>query len=330
MTDSGAGHLPKVICETLDSVVAPEVRDRVLMAALHASALEAVPVSPVEFRDFLQGPLFLTLMRELGEDLGRSVMSELGSIVATAERDVEARSSRTRGHRSTMPSVPDIGIAPYEADVTSPYPKDFTPDGRDFASDANDFAPDTVAHPVATLDDELTSEVIGAEDLVARYDTLPPVAARPAPASSSYPLGLADALSVIGTASVGVSSSKVMPIVLLASSDPNLVRCFAAWLDPRATVQPVSNVLAILHEVNGSEGRRVVVLYDARSPSIRAIALAALAEDLPDSARVVLWGVSSETYSQMLGVSANVAKWLSCGTDFTTHDVVAQCARMVG
>jgi hypothetical protein len=314
--------LPTVICETLDSVVAPDVRDRVLMAALHASALEQLPVSPGEFRDFLHGPLFLTLMRELGEDLGRSVMTELGSIVATAERDFEARSSRARSNRSTMPSVPDIGVDPYETDVTSPYPKDFTPD-------AKDFGPDTVAQPVTTLEDELTSEVISS-DLIAHFDTLPPPIARQAPSSSSYPLGMADALSVIGTASVGVSSSKAMPTVLLATSDPSLVRCFSAWLDPRATVQPVSNVLAILHEVNGSEGRRVVVLYDARSPSIRAIALAALAEDLPDSARVVLWGVSSETYSQMLGVSANVANWLSCGTDFTTHDVVAQCARMVG
>ena len=91
-----------------------------------------------------------------------------------------------------------------------------------------------------------------------------------------------------------------------------------------------SRVLAILNEVNQAEGRRMVVLYDARSPSIRPVALAALAEDLPDSARVVLWGVSSETYNQMLGVSSGVAKWLVCGKDFTTHDVVAQCARIVG
>jgi hypothetical protein len=315
MTGPGAGHLPTVIGETLDSVVAPEVRDRVLTAALQASSLDTLPVDPAEFREFLHGPLFLTLMRELGEDLGRSVMTELGSIVATAERDFEARSSRARGNRSTMPSVPDVGLDAYEADVTSPYPKDF--------------APDTVAHPVTTLDDELTSEVVSS-DLIGHFDTFPAPSALPAPASSSYPLGMADALSVIGTASVGVSSSKAMPTVLLATSDPNLVRCFTAWLDPRASVQPVSNVLAILHEVNGAQDRRVVVLYDARSPSIRAIALAALAEDLPDSARVVLWGVSSETYGQMLGVSANVAKWLSCGTDFTTHDVVAQCARMVG
>lgn len=322
MTVPRAGHLPAVICETLDSVVAPGVRDRVLAAALQASALESLPETPGEVRDFLHGPLFLTLMRELGEDLGRSVMAELGSIVATAERDLEARSSQARGNRSTMPSVPDVGIEPYGADVTTPYPKDFSPE-------AKDLAPDTVAHPVTTLDDDLTSEVVTTE-LGAHYDTFPAPAAPHAPSSSSYPLGMADALSVIGTASVGVSSSKAMPTVLLASSDPNLVRCFSAWLDPRALVQPVSNVLAILHEVNEAEGRRVVVLYDARSPSIRAVALAALAEDLPDSARVVLWGVSSETYGQMLDVSANVAKWLSCGTDFTTHDVVAQCARMVG
>ncbi len=82
-----------------------------------------------------------------------------------------------------MPSVPDIGIAPYEADVmASPYPKDFTPGQEGLRLRRERFrAPDTVAHPVATVDDELTSEVIGAEDLVARYDTLPPVAARPAP-----------------------------------------------------------------------------------------------------------------------------------------------------
>lgn len=324
MTDSVACHWPRVLSEALDSVVAPEVRDRVLREALRAGSLESLPATFAEFRDFLQGPLFLTLMRELGEDLGRSIMSELGAIAATAERDVESRAEQKSTQRTTMPSVPDIGIGTYEPDLTVPYPKDFTPPGKGF--EIEDVAPDTVYQPVTTLSEDGASELRGTQPS-ARFDTAPPVAVR-APASSSYPLGLADALSVIGTASV--SSTTATPIVLLATNDANLVRCFAAWLDLRATVQPVSNVLSILHAVNSAAGRRVVVLYDARSPSIRAVALAALAEDLPESASVILWGVSSETYAQMLEVSTNVAKWMSCGADFTTHDVVAQCARMVG
>jgi len=310
MVHHGSEYLPTAICETLDSIVSPDVRDRLLRSALRAGGMRELPGTPAAFREFLQGPLHQTLMSELGEVLGAQVMTELGSIVTTAERDVVARTgSSPRPYRSTMPSVRDTGTneSPRPGAAHATYPDDLVPDSLGAVRSVFETQPS--ARDRAPLSTERAPHP---------------------PASSSYPRGTASVLGVMGTASVDVGSGHGLPIVLVASTDPDLVRCFAAWLDPRASVQSAASMVAIVQELERAGSRRVVIVLDAKMPSVKPLAFAALAEELPASTRVVLWGVGSQTYSKMLAVSASVSKWLLCSKSSTTQDVVAHCARIVG
>ena len=74
---------------------------------------------------------------------------------------------------------------------------------------------------------------------------------------------------------------------------------------------------------------RVVVVIDARSPSVKPLSLAAIADDVPPSARVVLWGMNRDGYARMLRMSGAVCDWLVCDSACPTGDVVAQCVRLV-
>jgi hypothetical protein len=110
----------------------------------------------------------------------------------------------------------------------------------------------------------------------------------------------------------------------------DLLRSFMAWLDPRASVQRVENLLSLLDELRQGGQRRVVLVIDARSPSVKPLSLAAIADELPATTRVVLWGMSNENYAKMLRLSPAVAGWLVCGISCPTSEVVAQCVRLVG
>ncbi len=331
---SGAKFLPTVVRETLDSVVSPEVREHILRWALQVDGLREVPDQPRRLREFVEGALSQALVRALGAEFGASILTELTRIVAAAERDEVARtgavarasSSDLPGSRSparaqpTLPSrgappppsnfeyeldAPDSdGVAQHELRKTDPY-----------AGDRHGPLDDPYENRRATT--EPAPDTIGS-------DSPPP------PSSANYPLGTANALGVIGTASVEFGTARRSPLVLVVSQNSELARCFGAWLDPRATVQRVRSLMSMFQDLGDAANRRVVIVLDARSPSVRPLSLAAVADELPKDAKVVLWGVGSDVYAKMLAVSTSVAKWLVCGTESSTSEVVAQCARIVG
>jgi hypothetical protein len=161
-----------------------------------------------------------------------------------------------------------------------------------------------------------------------RGETMPAVPAPSLPTSADYPRGTARMLGVIGTRSVTPKES-VRPVVFLASTDPELVRSFQAWLELRASVEPVtgaSQLLARLPHV----GTRAVIVLDGKNPGIRPLTLAALAEEFPAGVDVVLWGVPMHVHARMCGIAAVTEGWLVCGGSSSADDVVAECAKLLG
>ncbi len=319
MAAAGAKYLPSVVRETLDSVVSPEVREHILRAALRVDGLREVPDQPRRLREFVEGALSQAVVRALGAEFGASILSELSRLVTAAERDEVARTGtvqRTRA-QATMPSR---GVSPppqYELDDPGSEPAAQHELRRTdpYAAERHGFGAGPYEHRRGATT-EPAPDTIGSDP--------------PPPSSQNYPLGTANALGVIGTASVEFGNARRLPLLLVVSTNPELVRCFSAWLDPRATVQRARTLLTMLQELTDAADRRVVIVLDAKSPSVRPLALAAVADELPKDARVVLWGIGADVYAKMLTVSPSVAKWLVCGTESSTSEVVAQCARIVG
>jgi hypothetical protein len=149
------------------------------------------------------------------------------------------------------------------------------------------------------------------------------------PVSADFPIGTATALGVIGTASVEPSSGG-RPLVYVASTDPELLRVFRAWLDMRAKVEAVTNMRDLVVRLMANETARIVVVLDGKHPAIRPLALAALAEEMKDSTQVLLWGVPPHLHAKMRNVSVATEKWLVYGADASTNELVARCAKIVG
>jgi len=296
MAGIGGDYISKALRETLDSVVSPEVRQRILRAALDAESLSELPTSPWRFRQFVQGALAEAVHHFCGAELAEPVLEELSRIADIAERDHAARTG-------SFPPDFEFGTRP-ESSIQLRYQEDLD---------------DCKTDPYQYGQLELLLDELKQFDL----DDEPP-------SSRDYPLGTANALGVIGTAVVERGGRAALPLVLVATADLDLLRSFSAWLDPRASVQRVPNLLAMIGELREAGGRRVVLVIDARSPSVKPLAMAALADDLPDTTRVVLWGMSGENYAKMMRLSPAVSHWLLCGVDCPTSEVVAQCVRLVG
>ena len=140
---------------------------------------------------------------------------------------------------------------------------------------------------------------------------------------------MAAALGVIGTASVDPRSSR-RPTVLLASSDPEMLRLFQAWLEMRAQVEPAVGATALLARLAQVSGPRTVIVLDGKNPSIRPLTLAALADELPAGTTVVLWGIQTHLHARMCTISAAAEKWAVFAGDATSNEIVAECAKIVG
>lgn len=151
----------------------------------------------------------------------------------------------------------------------------------------------------------------------------------PLPVSADYPRGVAQALGVIGTASVDPRPSR-RPTILLASTDPELVRLFKAWLDMRAAVEQAAGATGLMLRLTEVGGPRAVIVLDGKNPGIRPLTLAALADELPAGTTVILWGVQPHLHARMCTISALAEKWLVYAGDATSNEVVAQCAKIVG
>jgi hypothetical protein len=147
------------------------------------------------------------------------------------------------------------------------------------------------------------------------------------PASTDYPRGTARTLGVIGTLSTDPVRGH-RPTVFVASNDAELVRCFKAWLDLRASVEQVAGAAPLLAALS-TVGDRAVVVLDGKNPAIRPLTLAALAEELPETTSVLLWGVVPHVVARMCAISSLVERWLVYAGHTTADEMVAHCVKML-
>jgi len=295
--------IPNAVRETLDSVVSPSVRDGILRSALASARLAEVPRTPAEFEHFLGGPLSSALVESLGDEFGHAVTSELQRIAVIAKNSLppapsEARDPREKGDtRTTMRS-------------------------RYMLEDDAQPRRAPVARQVLV---PLDGRKLNDEQRRAPTDPAPPP---PLPDSTEYPAGTAQALGVTGTVSVHPASSG-RPLVFVASTDTDLLRCFEAWLQLRATVNPAPGIVPLLQELASASHRRVVILLDCRNPSIRPTTLAAIAEELRPTTTVMLWGANPALSARLRAVTPVTDQWLSFEGSASTNELVAKCAALV-
>jgi len=339
MAKQPGANITAVVREALDSVVTPSVRNAILDRALRAARRAQLPTEAQELDAFVHGPLHDTLLSSLGPELGSSVAVELERAVAAAKQaerppppKVKAETVRpqrsptrsklaaTRASRSTMPS----------REFPAPEPEDSLPPGSAAVRD-HQWADKQRRGIAPTL--PATQRVIPVKGSVE-----PSAGARRKeagsgapvhPRSDDYPRGTAAVLGVIGTSSVQPTAS-ARPAVFIATTDTALLRFFQAWLDLRASVEPAPNASSLLIRLTEVAGTRAVVVLDGKSPSIRALTLAALAEELPEEASVVLWGVPTHVHARMCSITSLAEKWLVCAGHATPDEVVAECARLIG
>jgi hypothetical protein len=331
MAKNPGANITSAVRETLDSVVTPSVRNAILDRALRAARRAQLPTDPKELDAFVQGPLHDTLVTSLGQQLGASVAAELERVVAAADRAAtpppRSKADTIRpGRGSSKPKMAAVG-RPARSTMPS---RDFTPasaashDKSSTDRERRGIAPTLPATARVTPPRKASSPRIPS----APRGATQPAQAPSLPTSADYPRGTARMLGVIDTRSL-TPKDGARPVVLVASVDPDLVRCFQAWLELRATVEQVTGATALLARLPTVETRAVVVL-DGKNPGIRPLTLAALADEFPKGVDVVLWGVQMHVHARMCGISAVTERWLVCGGSSTPDEVVAECAKILG
>lgn len=341
MTSAAAGSA-RLIKETLDSVVAPAVRDALVSAALDECGLSEVPGEPDEFRSFVEGALRNALVQGLGPELAESIVEELDRMTQLTPRDLSSvnkpvrRTSRSPAPRSISPpprrntpthrrslSPKSMKASTLPAGMAPPPSSDRR---RDHESPTDPNAP-TLAPPPPTA-----ARPIGRLALTPPPPSAPlsgPVSRPSAWGSDEYPMGAAGTLGLPGAGPESTPAAG-RPYVLVASSDETLLRRLTPWLDNAAELALVANVRELVRDLEALGDARVAVIVDCRRPSIRPTAVAALADELPANVSVVLWAASPEQERGVLAVSPLVSRWVVLGAETRPKELARRCADLVG
>ncbi len=326
----GGRNIVSAVRETLDSVVTPSVRDTILARALAAASRTELPTEPHELDDFLHGALQDTLVKALGPELGLSVSSELERITASARKTSPSQEAVREEHDTVRPgarprALSNPNLRKPRSTLPSPEMK-----GESEMNGSEPRRSEKTRRAIAPTvpAGRRVQAAAPSPSRVAREQSIHAKGA-PLPMSTDYPRGVAKALGVIGTASVDPGSGG-RPLVLLASSDPELVRLFTAWLDLRAQVEETSGAKQLVMRLAELGGKRAVVVLDGKHPGVRPLTLAALADELPADTTVILWGVQPHLHARMCTISALAEKWTVYGGDATSNEVVAECAKIFG
>jgi hypothetical protein len=332
--------LSHAVRETLDAVVSPSVRDALLTEALAAARAAELPREPDEFRDFLDGPLRKALVKALGAELGDSVAVELERLAdvassrpAPAPGPRRTRSGQLRGasaaprRRSTPSPRPSVNLPPRStlksvaqrtSGPVSPTARTLRPPGRETLT------------PTATLPPAPKS----GDPNLPYTPTLPAakksLSSRVPPPSADLPRGTASRLGIAGARGVDTEPPSGLPLVLVATREVSLARKLSQWVDPRASVQRVTTLGALLRQIEDAGNARVVIVVDCASPSVRPKSLAAVVEELSPWVQVVLWGASVEVEREIAVISPLTGDWLIVGAETSAKDLVLRCAALVG
>jgi len=323
----------RAVSDTLDSIVSPGVRDTVLAEALTLAGEIAVPRRAREFRAFVRGPLSETLERALGADLGRAVVAELVRLAASAPVSSVPPKTFDTKRAPGRPLPRESANVPGPERSNLPEPASPTARRRGARGEETPTAP-----PVANRSPARNAN---APTLPARPREAAPQEPReaddssrprgPGPVSNDYPTGVARAFGMLSSnPAAAASGARRLPIVFVATRDTELVRCFSAWLDPRASVVRVLRLSDLLLDIQDASDRKVVIVVDGQGPAIRVEALAALSDELPDNVSVVLWGGTRELTARLSGLFPRVSEWLICTDSTPLADIVDRCAEIVG
>lgn len=143
------------------------------------------------------------------------------------------------------------------------------------------------------------------------------------PSSQAYARGTARALGMPIDNDVPTP-----PKVFVASQSLTFVKGLEHFLEPpTARAEDVISLLAALNDLKDAPA---VIVLDCRRPSIRPMALAILADELPPNVQVMLWGAEAELRYQLEQLSPGVARWLSCNQDDDLQAVARKCSAVVG
>ena len=331
--------LTTALYETLDSVVAPAIRDAIITSALELSDRDRFPQQTEELRGFVLGPLRTALISAVGPELGDSITDELCRVLSPppssqrpgAFRGASSPSAGPSSYRSTPPgeSSADADRLPRSSRSASyggtlPSAEPMRASSRPPASGREEARGS--GQRLARIRTTSAQESAESEPYRAQVSSPPSDSAQPVapPASSLYPRGTAQALGVRGA-----DSTRRLPFILVATVESHLVKQLAGWLDPRAAVIRVRSIMALLHDLENVEGAPAVIIVDCKSPSVRPTALAGLADELPPSVHVVLWGAPPELERQVVGISERARSWFVCAAHAEAKDVAERCAELV-
>ncbi len=299
--ESPTEHVLRIVRETLDSIVSPAVRDTLIAEAMELGKRTELPDDARSFREFVAGPLSQTLERALGERLGPAVAAELESLAEQIPRKVDTANPTPRREKS--------GRAARDRS-RPPTTRVDTPRAR--------WKEEGSTHPGApALQD---AERAKSPTVPARPLTSP----RP-PKSDDFPVGTARAFGMASPLPTREGVDGTIPYVFVVTRDPTFAKRFSAWLDPHATVARVASITELLLGVVNARARRIVIVFDAFTPVTRAAALAAVQEELPESARIVVWGGMLDRSPELTREFPRSRAWLLCSERTSLEEVVDCC-----
>ncbi|MEZ4221887.1 MAG: hypothetical protein R3B13_13220 [Polyangiaceae bacterium] len=316
----------RLLRETLDAIVSPEVRDALVAEALAAANQAEVPRMGEGFEEFAAGPLRNAVERGLGEALAASLLSELSE---ATERQ-QAFSNRPTPRRQHMPRrsmSPAPGATPRQSTPSAPRAASVpltrvTPEARmPGGAWRSDQYPAGAARTLGLISDppRAQSEAPGSArstpPAVDAKSTRPPSTARPQ-TGSARPLTAQDATAV--------------PIVLVATTDGRVVSSFDELLRARAEVAPIQSISDLVLLLDASPKSKVVLVVDCSRPTIRPTAVAALSDELSHRVSVILWGADERVYEEILNVSPRAERFLMCAATASPDAVAARCRAIVG
>lgn len=113
----GDGPCARLAREALDRLASPEVRDRILVAALTSADLSEVPVDPTGFATFACGPLREAVADVLGDDAASAVVSDLSPVFAAEGPTASSGVRRRKGASLAAPrtGAPVVLVASEDA-----------------------------------------------------------------------------------------------------------------------------------------------------------------------------------------------------------------------
>ena len=339
MGDPNDRLMSEAVREALDSVVAPGLRDAILGAALAETDGHEIPVDVSGFRAFVRGPLRRAVALAVGEALTGPLMDELErigcSIPPTGRPPPPERRSRgvSRSRRPSGPhrslSPPRFASAPSRRRTSSPVPAVLQSTPPFSSATSSELpppgSPEADALVEATRDIGSLAELPDLHDYTARVsEPSGPLDESLSPMRSPFDSGeLPFVLEPRGVPDGAPEEG--LGVVVVATRDQRLLRTLKEWLRDRARVVRVSNILDLMHHV---AGRDPLLVIDCNRPSVRPVAVAALAEELPTSTRVILWSPSEDDEQAVSMISPVTASWERCELR-AAASLAQRCAELV-